>query len=95
MLIFCRESARPIEASTPSGDVLPETAGTGAIDEASGARHHGGVEASGCCCGHGVEPSLHGYERGAEDWGDDDYELYAGLYAIERKDEGRILEFGQ
>ena len=35
---------------------------------------------------------MHGHERRRKDFGVDHHELYVRLYAIERKNKGRILE---
>ena len=90
-----RKSLGLVQAGPPCGDVLAETPGTGALDETSGTRNHRSVEAPGRGCRHGVEPSLHGHARSREDVGNDRDELYAGMHAIQREDEGRVLESRQ
>lgn len=90
-----RTSFGLVQAGPSCRDVLAETPGTGALDEAGGTRNHRSVETSGRGCRHGVKPSVHGHARGREDVGNDYDELYARMHAIERQDEGRILESRQ
>ena len=67
-----REGSWSLQARTARRDVLAETSGTGAINEASRARNYRSTKATGCRGGDGVESSLHGDERGAEVGGDGD-----------------------
>ena len=79
-------SAGPFETGPNRRDVRSSTAGPGTTHQTGGFGAVGSTSTSRSGCRDGIQSSLHGYARSAEDQCDDNDQLHVGLHAIERKD---------